>query len=113
MTTRDYIAYVIASAVFVLTIAFVCGCASMYQPRMTTVTLPAPLATSQEMISAGDKLTTFEQWTSLWGSVCGAIITAPDGNTKQVIPGTCGTPLTLFMNSPMNYGLAGLAINHP
>ena len=90
-------------AIFAVTVTFlVCGCTSMYQPKTSTMKL-----------TSGGSVDTFEQWTSMWSAVCGAVVQGPDGKVASVVPGNCQTPLTLFSNSPMNYGLGTLLINRP
>ena len=85
------------------------GCASLYQPHIQTFSLKggdASARLSGESNATAPTLTTFEQWTSLWSAVCGAVVDYKNGEPMQVIAGNCGTPLTLFMGAPMNAGLA-------
>jgi hypothetical protein len=82
------------------------GCASMYQPKVTTITLPLPPGAPKG--TGAVQVTTFEQWTSMWSAVCGAIVQYENGEPAQMVPGACGTPLTLLMNSPMNIGMGAL-----
>lgn len=91
------------------------GCASLYQPHIQTFSLRGGDAHQSARVSndsngvdnaTAPTLTTFEQWTSLWSAVCGAVVDYKNGEPMQVIAGNCGTPLTLFMGAPMNAGLA-------
>jgi len=82
------------------------GCASWYVPHTTTITLAPPSGMKLETGAVPTQITTFEQWTSAWSAVCGALVQYQNGQPAQMIPGNCGTPLTLLMNAPMNAGLA-------
>jgi len=70
---------------------------SVYAPQVTHVQL------------ANGSLDILDSWSSAWAAECGVIIYDKDGKMVQTLPGVCGTPLTLLLNTPMNYGLgAGL-----
>jgi hypothetical protein len=88
------------------------GCASLYQPHITTIRLADPHKMGGSVADAGS-VTTFEQWTSIWSAVCGAVVNYSNGVPAQVIPGNCGTPLTLLLGAPVNVGLASVLVNHP
>lgn len=60
-------------------------------------------------LANGNSADILDSWSSAWGSECGVLIYDKTGKVVQTIPGSCGTPLTLFLNTPMNYGVgAGL-----
>lgn len=82
------------------------GCSSWYETRTATITLPPPAGAKLAVGEQPAQVVMFEKWTSLWSAVCGAVVTYQNGQPAQMIPGNCGTPLTLLMNSPINMGMA-------
>jgi hypothetical protein len=88
------------------------GCASWYQPRIQKFSLrggdvngPGISAHNLTNNATPLTLTTFESWTSLWSAVCGGIVTDGSGKLVAQFSGSCGTPLTLLLGSPVNVGL--------
>jgi hypothetical protein len=110
--TGWYVGWMLFAALLLLTQ----GCSSLYQPRVTTMVLVPP-RTSLDPVSGlkttipGTTLTSFEQWTSLWSAVCGVVVNYQNGQPAQMIPGNCGTPLTLLLGSPINIGLASAMLH--
>ena len=99
--------------IFVIVFAILfCGCtAAMYQPNIHTYNLSTgqeikPDLKSKIKALPVPTLTTFEQWPSMWTAVCGAVITDSVGKITGMLPGSCGTPLTIIMSSSLNEGLA-------
>ncbi len=79
------------------------GCTStLYQAHSSRLTL-----------ASGNQVESYEEWPSMFGAICGAIVSDKSGKIVQVIPGNCSTPLMLVMGSPVNYGLASLMVTPP
>ena len=95
------------------------GCtAATYQPNVHTYNMLTGQEIKDKAVlksTPAPTFTTFEQWPSLWAAVCGTVITDADGKIVGNISGNCGTPLTIFMSSTLNIGLATAATSaiHP
>lgn len=114
MKTMNRLSLVVLAVALGCVVGALAGCGSMYQARIQTFSLRGGGASEPGQLgrladTTAPSLTTYEQWTSLWSAVCGAVVSDSSGKVVQVVPGNCGTPLTLLLGSPINMGLATTA----
>lgn len=110
MKTAWYVGWVLFGLALLFTGT---GCSGLYAARVQSFPLLPPRidsrAVSGPVVASPVTVTTVEQWTSMFSAICGAVVTDTDGKVLSIIPGNCGTPLTLLLGSPVNIGLASTA----